>query len=159
TEQDLNLHDSNGGTVTVEAPFPASQPNNGSHTLDTSDGRMQSVVYDNDLLYTAGAIAVFPNAQDPNFTLSGLLTERINPSGPTMDDPVLLSTTTNLFDPATVVDGNGISFFSFTRSGTSRYASSSAFGYDWTGAGNLLSAGIIGSGVGAGDYACGQAAC
>ena len=155
-EQDINIHDSNGSTVTVGAPAPASQPNNMSHTLDTSDGRMQSVVFDNGRLFTAGSVAIFPDAQNPNFTVSALLTERIDPSGPAMDDTVLYSTTNNLFDPATVVDGNGISFYSFTRSGTSRYASSGAFAYDWTGAGNLLSAGVIGSGIGNGDYACGQ---
>jgi hypothetical protein len=147
--------DITGGSGAVSAPPFAEQPNNG-HLLDDSDGRMQSVVFSGGTLYTAGSLAN-PPAPNCNNTLSALLVEKIVTGNWGFDDAVLCSSTQHLFDPAVVVDGNGVPFYAFTRSGTTRFASSGAFAFDWAGA--LKTAGIIAAGTGNGDYACGSIGC
>src|SRR5207302_9988693 len=56
-----------------------------------------------------------------------------------------------------VIDGNGLSIYSFTRSSSQRFASADALSWDWIG--NVVDAGVIASGVGHGDYACGSSQC
>jgi hypothetical protein len=152
-ETDLTLRDAQNNVLTVFAPPFATQPNNG-HYLDDADGRMQGVVFTNGLLYTSGAVAYPPT----NAALSALFIERVDVAVPSIENAVLFSQADNLFDPAVAVDGNGVAFYSFTRSGTQTYATSGAGAYDWN-TGGLYSTHAIGTGVGGGVYACGAPSC
>jgi hypothetical protein len=149
----LTLTTSNGSTLTVSAPPFASQPS-GGHLLDDSDGRMQSVVFSGGNLYTAGSVFISPGNGN---VVSGLIVERIITSNWGFNFAPVYSSSASYFDPATVVDGNGIAFYSFTSSGTQQYASSGAAAVDWNS--RQFPAVLVNTGIGAGAYACGSTKC
>jgi len=152
----LDLTDTQGNPITVSAPPFADQPNS-DHLLDDSDGRMQSAVLSDNFIYTAGSVAV--DLGNGN-VVSSLLLEQMqaSQSGITFNYTALVSND-NLFDPAVVVDGNGVPFYSFTRSSSQTAPSSSVNIIDWNGSGSSLPKTVISSGAGQGAYNCGAVGC
>ena len=137
------------GTITWFAPPFATQPGANSPQLDTSDGRMQSVVLQNNVLATAGSVAL---EVGPNQFVSALLTARVHIDSSTFDWATLTDASNDIFDPAVALDGNGLGHFTFTWSGSQLYASASALSFNW--AGGVFGADTFRTGRGNGVYGC-----